>query len=256
MSRTAAVAALLWCAAGPLAAQTMLDQQQRLIDIHGLLLDLPPVDAPAALRPGRLSVGVEAIGVPSIDGTTGNKRQITASDQTPVFPRPRLALGLPAPADFRAFVGIAYVPPIQAGNISVNYIAGEGGYAYAPGPLRVGVRAHVFRAIARSPVTDPIIRDTLRVTGFGADLTAGWLFPFGALAVTPYGGVGITRVNGDFRVTSDDVLLKSDDTSATLHAGVRLVLNERWQGVVESDLYPGRLVHPNVRLAYAFDVFQ
>ena len=113
MTKAAWLAALMACAAGPLAAQTMLDQQQRLIDIHGLLLDLPPVDAPAALRPGQLSVGIEAIGVPSIDGTTGNKRQITASDQTPVFPRPRLALGLPVPGGFRAFVGVSYVPPIH-----------------------------------------------------------------------------------------------------------------------------------------------
>jgi hypothetical protein len=256
MRRAATFVALLWVAAGSAAAQTMLDQQQRLMDIHALLLDLPPADAPAPLRPGRLSVGAEVIGVPPIDGTTGNKRQITASDQTPLFPRPRLALGLPVPPDFRAFVGLSYVPPVEVGNLTVNYVAGEGGFAWVRSPLQVGIRAHVFRAITRSPVTDPVIRDTFRVTGFGADVSAGYLLPLGRLAVTPYGGLGLTRVNGDFRVTSDDVLLTSTDTAVALHAGVRLVLSERWLGIAETDFYPGRLIHPNVRLAYLFDVFQ
>jgi hypothetical protein len=256
MRTGAAVVALISCAVVPAAAQTMLDQQQRLIDIHGLLLDLRSVDGPAALRPGWFSLGLEVIGVPPIDGTTGNKRQITASDQTPLFPRPRLAVGLPVPRDFRALLGLSYVPPVQVGNLTVNYVAGEGAIAYAPGPLQIGIRAHVFRAITRSPVTDPVIRDTFRVTGFGADVSGGYLLPFGSLAVTPYGGIGVSRVNGDFRVTSDDVLLTSSDTAFALHAGVRLVLNERWQGVAETDYYPGRLIHPNVRLAYLFGLFQ
>ena len=256
MKRAATLVALLSCAAGSAAAQTMLDQQQRLIDIHALLLDLRALDAPGAFRPGRLSLGVEVIGVPPIDGTTGNKRQITASDETPLFPRPRVALGLPAPRDFRAFVGLSFVPPVEVGDLTVNYIAGEGGFAYVPGALQLGVRAHVFRAITRSPVTDPVIRDTFRATGFGAELSGGYLLPFGRVALTPYGGVGVTRVNGDFRVTSDDVLLTSSDTALALHAGVRLVLDDHWQAVAESDFYPGRLIQPNVRLAYLFDVFQ
>ena len=255
MKQAATLVALLLCAAGPARAQTMLDQQQRLMDIHALLLDLPPVDAPAALRPGALSLGVEIIGVPPIDGTTGNKKQITASDQTPLFPRPRVALGLPAPANFRAFVGLAYVPPIQLGNIKVNYIAGEGGFGYAPGALQVGLRAHVYRAITQSPVTDPVITDTFRVTGYGGELSGAYRLQLDALEVTPYGGIGVVRTNSDFRVTTDDVLLTSSDTSAAVNGGVRLVLGRRWLGVVEVDLYPGRLVHPNIRLAYLFDVF-
>ena len=66
------MALLLACAAGS-ARATMLDQQLRLIDIHNLLLELPPVEAPAALRASRVSLGVEVITIPSIDGTTGGK---------------------------------------------------------------------------------------------------------------------------------------------------------------------------------------
>jgi len=84
-------------AAGAARAQTMLDQEERLIEIHSLLIALQPGNAPGAYRAGELSLGLELIVIPPIDGITGGKRQITASDQTPVFPRPRLAIGLPAP---------------------------------------------------------------------------------------------------------------------------------------------------------------
>jgi len=257
-----ALAALVLCAAASAEAQTLLSQEQRLIDVHALLLDLPPVDAPGTLRSGQLSVGVEVIGVPPIDGSTGTpgvqgfKRQITASDRTPVFPRPRLALGLPTPESFRAFVGLSYVPPIEVSSVSLHYIAGEVGFAWVPGPLTVGVRAHALHGQSESPVTDPTTRDRLRLTEFGAEVSAGYLFDLGAFGITPYGGIGVSRTSGNFRVTSDGVTLTSDDTAAALHAGVRLLFGKRWLGVAEADAYPGRLVHPNFRVAYLFDLFQ
>src|SRR5205085_11600297 len=131
-----ALFALIAFAAGAARAQTLADQEQRLIDIHALLMDLAPADAPGAYRPGQLSVGVEIIGVPPIDGSTGVlgtagfKRQITASDKSAAFPRPRLALGLPAPEGFRAFAGLAYIPPVEFKSVSVHYLAGEGGIAW------------------------------------------------------------------------------------------------------------------------------
>src|SRR5512137_1077813 len=132
MKRARALLMILFAAgAGPASAQTMLDQEQRLIQIHSLLLDLPPVQAPGALGPGQLSLGLEIIGIPRIDGTTGGKVQITASDRTRVFPRPRVALGLPAPDGFRTFVGLSYIPPIPINGVSTNYFGLEAGIAYA-----------------------------------------------------------------------------------------------------------------------------
>jgi len=128
--------ALLAVAAGSAQAQTMLDQEQRLIEIHSLLVALQPGNAPGAYRAGELSLGLEIIGIPPIDGTTGGKRQITASDRTFAFPRPRFALGLPAPADFRAFVGLSYIPPIPINEVSSHLGALEAGLAWVPdGPL-------------------------------------------------------------------------------------------------------------------------
>ncbi|HEY6908058.1 MAG TPA: outer membrane beta-barrel protein [Myxococcales bacterium] len=256
-----ALLALLALAAGSVRGQTLLGQEQRLIDIHALLLDLPPVDAPGTYRAGQLGVGLEVIGVPPIDGSTGTpgvqgfKRQITASDRTAVFPRPRVTLGLPAPESFRAFVGASYVPPVEVRSVSLHYVGGEAGIAYVPGPFTAGIRAHLLYAQSESPVTDPVLRDRLRVTEYGAEVSAGYALEFGALEVTPYGGAGVSRTHGNFRVTSDGVTLTSDDTAAALQAGVRLVFGKHWLGVAELDAYPGRLVHPNFRLAYLFDVF-
>ena len=252
--RRLAALLLVAAAAPPAGAQTMLDQELRLIDIHCLLLDLPPVEAPGALRAGQLGVGVEVIGVPPIDGTTGGKRQFTASDHTPLFPRPRLMVGLPLPEPFRAFAGLAYIPPVTIQDVSTHYFGGEAGVAWVPGALSVGLRAHAAYAFSRSPVTDPLTRDTLESFVYGAEVTSGYGFRTGWASWTPYAGLGVTHLHGRFRVTSDGVVLTSDATVLAVHAGVRLLARERWEAVAELDAYPGRLVHPNVRLAYLFDL--
>ena len=253
MRRLAPILAAL--ASGAAGAQTMLDQEQRLIEIHSLLLDLPAAGAPGAPRSGELSVGLEVITVPPIDGTTGNKKQLTASDRTPVAPRPRVALGLPVPEPLRAFVGLAYVPPLVLGSVSLHLLGAEAGIAWAPGALRLGVRGHLLAAESLSPVTDPKLRDRLRTIVFGAEAAGGYELGFGALSATPYGGIGFSRLSGTFHVTSDAVELTSQYTSLVLHAGARLLWNQRWEGVVELVAYPGRMVHPNLRLSYLFGVF-
>jgi hypothetical protein len=254
----AALAALAAPAAGPARAQTMLDQEQRLIDIHSLLLDLPPLEAPAALAAGRVDVGLEAVTIPHIDGTTGTKRQITASDRTPLFPRPRLAVGLPAPLGLRAFAGLSYIPPFEIRSVSTHYVAGEAGLAWAPADapagLRLGARGHALYASSRSPVTDPVLRDHLETRAAGAELSVGARLGLPPLAavVEPYAGAGVVDVRGRFRVTSDGYVLRSAYRGAALHAGLRGIFRDRWEGVVEVDGYPGRLVHTNLRVGYLF----
>lgn len=242
-------------AAGPASAQTMLDQEQRLIEIHSLLLDLTPVQAPGALSPGQLRLGLELIGIPHIDGTTGGKVQITASDRTPIFPRPRIALGLPAPDGFRTFVGLSYIPPIQINGVSTHYGALEAGIAWAPGAAAVGLRGHGVYALSRSPVTDPQTRDTLETWEFGADLSAGYRFDLGPVSLTPYAGAGVVYLDGKFTVTTDSIVLGSRYTGLTLGAGLRLLMTKHWEAVAEVDAYPGRLIHVSVLLGYVFDLW-
>ena len=256
--RAPVLLAVALCAAPSVArAQTMLDQQQQLIDIHSLLLDLPPVQAPAALSSGTLGVSLEGVTIPDINGMTGSKTQITASDRTPVYPRPRLMLGLPAPQRFRAFVGLSYIPPFEINGVSTNYIAGEGGFGFAPGVFRVGARLHGVYAIAKSPVTDPNTRDTLETKEWGADLSVGARLRWKAIDLDfePYAGAGAVLLEGRFRVTSDGTVLRSDYTGAAVQGGIRLVFRSRWEFVTEVDAYPGRLVHTNFRIGYLFGLF-
>ena len=252
-ARHALALALLLAPAAP-RAQTMLDQEQRLIDIHCLLLDLPPVQAPGVLTEWRWNLGLEAITIPTIDGTTGTKVQLTASDRARVFPRPRLALGLPAPEGFRAFVGASYIPPFQIRDASTNAVAVEAGFAWVPDPFRAAVRAYGVYAYSKAPVTDPATRDTLETTDFGADLSGGWSFAVegAGLDIQPYAGAGVVATHGRFRVESDGNVLESSYTGASLHAGIRLFLAGSWEGVAEVDWYPSRLVHPNFRVGYVF----
>ena len=211
-------------AASAARAQTMLDQEQRLIEIHSLLIALQPGNAPGAYRSGELSLGLEIIVIPPIDGTTGGKRQITASDQTPVFPRPRLAIGLPAPEDFRAFIGLAYIPPIKINEVSSHQGALEAGLAWdRGGALSAGIRGYVVVARSESPVTEPTTRDTLDTVDFGADLGAGYRFDLGPGSVTPFASVGVSRISGEFHVTSDNSVLNSTTTNPGIIAGVRLL---------------------------------
>jgi hypothetical protein len=249
------VALLALTAAGAARGQTMLDQEQRLIDIHSLLLDLPPVQAPVALLPGQLGVSLEIVGIPYIDGTTGSKRQITASDRTPLFPRPRISLGLPAPRDFRSFVGLSYIPPFTINGVSTNSVAVEAGFGWTPGPAALALRAHYVYATSRSPVTDPDTRDTLETSEGGVDLGFGWRFDLDPVSVTPYAGVGFVSLAGRFTVTSDGYVLHSDYTGVALQAGLRVLMMKHWQVVGEVDAYPGRLVHASLSLGYVFDLW-
>ncbi len=240
-------------AASAASAQTMLDQEQRLIDIHSLLLDLPPLEAPGSLHAGQASLGLEVITIPRIDGTTGGKRQITASDRTRLFPRPRLAVGLPAPDGLRAFAGLSYIPPIAIHEVSTHYGAIEAGLAWERGAFHLGARGHALYASSRAPVTDPATRDTLETWEYGGELAAGERFLLGAGSMEPYAGAGLVRLRGRFRVTSDGTVLRSDHAGASLHAGLRLLFRGRWEGVAELDAYPDRLVHSVFRVGCLAD---
>jgi hypothetical protein len=199
-----------------------------------------------------LDASVEAVLIPHVDGTVGFKHERTASDHTPVFPRPRVMLGLPAPAGLRAFVGLSYLPPLSVGGVSTHYGAVEAGVGYAPGALRLGARAHALFATAHAPVTEPTTKDVLETREAGADLSVGLHLGRKGLELTPYAGAGVVSLAGRFRVTVDGTVLRSTRTTAALDAGARLLVGSRWEVVTELDTYPGRLTHAGFRLGYLF----
>ncbi|MFL5248492.1 MAG: autotransporter domain-containing protein [Myxococcales bacterium] len=251
--RVLPVCALLLAAfAGAARAQTMLDQEERLIEIASLLIAVPPDNAPGAYRPGQLALGMEIVGIPAINGQTGGKTQITPRDKTPLFPRLRLAYGLPAPNDFRSFVGLAYIPPIPINDVQSHLGALEAGFAWTPdSPFTAGIRATVLLATSKSPVTDANTKDTLDDFEYGGDVSAGYRFDLGRTRLTPFASVGVTRVNADFTVTSDGYTLTSDTTNLGLTGGLRLGYG-RIEGLAEVVVWPGRLVHPTFSVAWLF----
>jgi hypothetical protein len=252
------LALLIALIGGAARAQTIVDQEQRLIQIHSLLVALDPETSPGAYRPGELSLGVELIVIPSIDGSVGNNKRLTASDQTPVFPRPRLAIGLPAPQDFRAFVGVSYIPPIEINDVSSHQGAVELGYAWAPpGPLTIGLRGYALFAESKSPVTDLTkkSRDTLDSFDVGGEVSAGYTFELGPGSVTPFAGAGLTYVNGNFRVTTDHDLLTANSVNPVINAGVRVYSKLGIEALAELMVVPGVLIHPVFGLAWTPDFF-
>ena len=109
-------------------------------------------------------------------------------------------------------------------------------------------------ARSESPVTEPTTRDTLDTVDFGADLGAGYRFDFGPGSVTPFASVGVSRISGEFHVTSDNSVLNSTTTNPGIIAGVRLLSKLGLEGVAELVVFPGRLVHPSFSLAWVFDL--
>jgi hypothetical protein len=228
----------------------MLDQEQRLMELHSLLVALPALEAPGALGPWQGRLGLEAITIPLIDGTTGAKRQITASDRARAFPRLRAALGLPLGGGWSGLAGLAWVPPVEVNRVSSSMLGVEAGVAWARGPFAAGVRLHGEWADSRSPVTDPATRDRLATRIAGADLSAAWRWELGPVALTPYASLGVARVAGAFTVTSDGHKLESRDTQPALSAGLRLLALGRFEVVGELVAFPGLLVHPGFAVAW------
>lgn len=250
--RAAALAAALAAlAGGPARAQTMLDQEERLIELHSLLVALPSAQAPGALAPWQASLGLEVITIPTIDGTTGGKVQITASDRTGAFPRPRLQLGLPLGAAWRAFAGLAYIPPLEVNGVSSHLGGLEAGLAWVPGALAVAVRGQLVHAVSESPVTDPATRDTLTTDVVGAELAVGYTLDVGPVRLTPWAGLGAVRTDGLFRVASDGAELTSAATTAALTVGLRCVALRELELVAELVDYPDRLRHATFKVAWA-----
>jgi opacity protein-like surface antigen len=237
-------------AAGSARAQTMLDQEQRLIEIHSLLVAMPALEAPATLRSLQPSLGLEVITIPVIDGTTGGKTQITASDRARAFPRLRLALGLPAGDRWSAFAGVGWVPPVEFRGVSSNMVGLEAGLAWSCDRFATGLRLHGEWADSRSPVTDPTTRDRLVTWVTGADASVGWRFDLGPVGLHPYASVGVAHVKGTFTVTGDGHVLVSDTTDLTMSAGVSLVTLKHLELAAELVAYPGVMVHPAFRIAW------
>ena len=154
----------------------MLDQEQRLIEIHSLLVALPALQAPGALAPlagrgsawrsspSRSSTAPPAARPSSPPPTSpapsrGCARRWACRWAAPGAPSPGWATSRPSRSTRSAPTCSAWRP---APAWSARPVRGRASACTASGPTR------------RSPVTDPATRDQLVTRIGGADLSAAW----------------------------------------------------------------------------------
>ena len=247
-SRAALALSLL--AALPAGAQDVTGRERRLADIHALLLDLPPIEAPGALDPGRLDLGVEVTAIPVIDGDVGPKREITASGSRPPLPATAAGAGPAGATPLPRLRGRGLHPPGRD-RPDQRQLAGGGGRdrlgerAAAPGAARTLGDGPCAERCQRARRARSAERHRGRL-----DVGAGYELRLGKLSLTPYAGVGQVWSTGDFRSSVDGGTVHSSHAGAVFDGGARVLYRDRWEGVLEYSAYPGRLWNPRFRLGY------
>lgn len=235
---------------------------------------------PERLRAGDVRFSVEATYVPS---PAKRIRQPEAcyglakkenTNLSPVFPRPRLTIGLPAGFAFEA----SYLPPITVaqatpnlGSIALsrtaNVVLLDGGRS-----LDLTVRAHGTMGLVRGSITCPEkalqqdaarvacfgttpSRDTFRPTTYGADgalslggPTSAWraYVGAGALRLEPTFQVGFQQSDGFF----DDTRIAIHRTRATLFGGAGWTVLPRAELSLELFSLPGSITTARLGAGY------
>ena len=225
--RVAIVAAALAVRAAPVAGQCRPGEdsnEAKLLAHYSAPITFAPQGAPSAAR-GRVTIGGDLTYIPEPDPSlqrTGRcftpKKESTRI--SPVFPRPRLTVGLPLGMG----VEIAYLPPVRVAGAKANLVSGALSIArpiVAAGgqPIVAAARIHATRGYVNGAITcsadalqqsDPNApcygteksNDTFRPNMWGIDGTVGRAFRDGKLGI--YAGGGITWLAPRFRVGFSD----------------------------------------------------
>lgn len=233
-----------------------------------------------ALRAGAVRVSVEATYVPTPAASIrqpqdcyGQKKKEN-TELSPVFPRPRLTVGLPVGFAFEA----SYLPPITVadatpnlGSVALsrtsNVVALDGGRT-----LDLTVRAHGTMGLVRGSITCPAkalqqeaqriacfgttpSTDRFRPTTYGADgvlsmggPTSAWraYLGAGALRLEPTFQVGFQPLIGDF----DDTRIAIHRTRATLFGGAGWSILPRAELSLELFSLPGSMTTARLGAGY------
>jgi hypothetical protein len=286
-SRTLAVLAAL--AAAPLALGAQANHtcrpgddtnESKLLVFYSGPIAFSPGAPPERLRAGDVRFSVEATYVPSpAEGIRQpeacyglEKKENT--ELSPVFPRPRLTVGLPAGFAFEA----SYLPPITVadatpnlGSVALsrtsNVVLLAGGRS-----LDLTVRAHGTMGLVRGSITCPAkalqqeaarfacfgtteSKDTFRPTTYGADgalsiggPTSAWraYLGAGALRLEPTFQVGFQQSDGFF----DDTRIAIHRTRPTLFGGAGWTILPRAELSLELFSLPGSMTTARLGAGY------
>jgi hypothetical protein len=185
------------------------------------------------LSKGSIQLSVEATYVPSPSASVRQpeecygQRKDENTDLSPVFPRPRLAIGLPASLVFE----VSYLPPITVADATPNLLSvslarvqdvNEG-----PRPLTLALRVHGTVGRVRGPITCPSdvlqqrsasvacygreeSEDTFRPNMFGGEVALATRSANGRMSA--YAGAGATRIVPRFKVGFEQIDNYLDET--------------------------------------------
>lgn len=159
----AALAALV-ASAGPrlLAAQCRPPEssnEAKLLAYYAAPIAFAPQGAPRPTRPWSLTVGGELTYIPRPDASLQHTGlcftpKEESTQLSPVFPRPRIAIGLP----FGVVVEASYLPPLKVAGAEANLFSGAVSLSRrivdaGATPIVASVRAHVTRGWVRGAIT-------------------------------------------------------------------------------------------------------
>jgi hypothetical protein len=184
-------------------------QQDFLQNYYALSSTLSPVHGPIPHEPGHGTLGLEIAVLPPL----GCPRRFVLShtktedtNKSPVIPRPRGTVALPAIGKVVPYIGGAYVPPVPI-NGTVNVIVSlEAGLGVPFGEhFQLGGRFHATLHKTVGDVAgafnpeDPPVDDFYLGSTVGLDVLAGYKIDW----ITPYAAIGLTDVSTFFLVGDD-----------------------------------------------------
>jgi hypothetical protein len=220
---------------------------------------LSGLGVPRALPPGAIEVGLEGGWVPSLSederrvGFYGTK--VEDLNKTPVFGRPRLAIGLPASFSLT----VAWAPPVEVGGVEPNLLSlSLGRPVYQGEALRLGLRLHGQAGSIEGDITcpqeavdagdDPIAnpfncqepsRDEVTLRYAGLEAGAAWSLG-SAGKLESHLAVSFNYLDPEFQVDAlyagfhDRTLQQTDGTTWSVAAGLSYEATERTRLAVEA----------------------
>lgn len=213
---------------------------------------LSGLGSPEAMEPGSWEIGLEASWVPSLSeeerrvGFDGSK--LEDLNKTSVFGRPRVTIGLPK----KLTLTLSWAPPVEVGGVEPNLFAAALGRPFWTGdPWRFGWRLYAQTgtiegdftcdedtvAAGDDPVRNPfrceqVSNDevTMDYLGFEISTARRSDSPF-----EPHFALAVNHLDTEFQVDAryfgvvDQSLLRADDTTFSLTAGLAYHATDRWR---------------------------
>jgi hypothetical protein len=207
-------------AAGPLAAQgdcfpTKDSNEARSFAILSVPLAFTAAAAPAVLRPGAVTVGLEVSSIPTVGDALATPTQCRPGkgpehvNILPGYVRPRLAVGLP----WGLAAEVSWVPPVTVKGARPDLVGLALSATARLGATALSLRADASMGVIHAPITcdrealeDPnsechlgtLSNDSYRPNVFGLTALAGRTLGGGRVAL--YGAIGYAHLAPRFRV--------------------------------------------------------